>query len=148
MYLDTDENLFYNILVLTVEDYFSSHYAVKHAVDHNFISKWFRGYVRLEVEGLPKEYTFVEYCGELLGISPLNAEEIRKMIVEYRYGDKATRVKIARDSFGRLRENHEHNDPQPWWTIPADARAEEMIREVGAKVGRSKHGRSTHPVFT
>lgn len=148
MYLDTDENLFYNILVLTVEDYFSSHYAKKHVVDHLFISKWFRGYVRLEVEGLAKEYTFVEYCGELLGISPLNAEEIRKMIVQYKYSNEAGREKVVRDSFGRLEENHEHNDPDPWWTIPADARAREMIREAGAKVGRSKHGRSTYPVFS
>lgn len=146
MWTNPDDDLFHTLLVLTVKDYLSNDYARKHINDHLFLSRWFKGYTRLEVRGMDRDFSFVEYCDQLLGISPLNAEEIRKMIVEYRYGDEETRRRITRDCFSRLEENHEHNDPDPWWKGPVAFEEQRAVREATPTTSRGR--RSTYFVFT
>jgi hypothetical protein len=110
-----EDNLFYRILLATIRDYFSIKRQKEFVGDSASLDRWFKGRTLMEFGGLDKGYTFAEYCHEFLGMTLENAEAIREMIVEYRYGDEETRYKVARGCFQRLPENHTHNDPLPWW---------------------------------
>jgi hypothetical protein len=143
MYADLEENLFYHMLVDMVKNYFDPWYHVRYPGDYNSISRWLKKLTRLHISGLEKEYTFKEYLGEFIGIPPSNAEIIRQMIVTYKEGDEETRRRVVRDCFAVLEENHDHNDPEPFWR-EYNLNEERKLRVIRKKVGP----RRTYAVFS
>lgn len=138
-----EENLFYQILVQAVKDYFSPRYPKSHRIEYRHLARWFRNLRPLEIAGLGRKYTFVEYCEELLDIPYSNAEAIRQSIITYKEGDENTRKRTVRDCFSRLEEGHEHNDPQPWW-IEYNLSAERNLKVINPTVGPKR----TYLVFS
>ncbi len=145
---DIDNNLFYHMLVRTMKDYLSPRYARNYMGHHQYLTRWIKGYAPLYIDGLDKYYTFHQYCKEFLDIPYSNAEAIRQMAVEYKDGDEEVRRKVLRDCFGRLEEDHAHNEPDPWWAAPVAEEQERRLKQAEAQMWRRKVMKGTHPVFS